>query len=137
MLGRGNGTASWIGNVNFRTIVWKHRSVYQSAGRFDKMVIAKKVYDTLQGLDPPARFLGMNNRGTYSEITYDRALEKICQALREKNMKAPIGADDSDEDDEELYFDDDTMRWTYRNATIRILDARQGSGRSDGPMCSA
>lgn len=90
LLGRGNGCASWSGNVHFRQVVWKHRQEYKEASRFVKTSIAEKVYDDISSLDPPGRFLKKDDEtGYYYEITEETAIEKVCQALREKGMKEP------------------------------------------------
>jgi hypothetical protein len=89
LLGRGNGTATRPGNINFRNIIWEHRQEYCEAGRFDKVFVATKVLKAVASLDPPGRFMKMKESGTYYVVDDERALEKICQALREKTMTGP------------------------------------------------
>jgi hypothetical protein len=97
----GNGTATWEGNINFRKIIWQYRKQYQQVGRFQKTVVALHIFREIAKLQPPGRFLDvfekdLDDGTTYFEISKDRAVEKICQALREKTMKKPNGAHDSD-----------------------------------------
>jgi hypothetical protein len=97
----GNGTASWKGNVNFRKIIWEYRKEYLQSGRFEKTIVALRVFREISKLDPPGRFLQAGEKNSddeksFVEISKERAIEKICQALREKTMKAPPDNYDSD-----------------------------------------
>jgi hypothetical protein len=89
ILGRGKGVATWRGNVVFRTIVWEYREAYSQAGRFSKANIAEKVVQAISKLDPPGRFVELVQEDMYVLIDHDRAVEKACQALREKNNCCP------------------------------------------------
>jgi hypothetical protein len=90
LLGRGNGVSIWKGNINFRHIVWKYRDEYRQAVRYQKGKIAEKVFEHISTLSPPGRFLEMIEDDQFYIVDRERAIEKICQALREKkNILAP------------------------------------------------
>jgi len=92
LLGRGNGIATFTGNANFRKIVWMYKEEYTRAYRSEKTSIAKKVIAEIVSLDPPGRFLEKAEDGSYYvEVDKKHALEKTCQALRERKNKAPEG----------------------------------------------
>lgn len=94
ILGRGNGVATWNGNILFRNIIWERRDEYRSACRYEKAFIAQQVLQTITSLDPPGRFIEKtksdNHHRHYSIVPYAVAFEKTCQALREKkNINPP------------------------------------------------
>ena len=96
--GRGNGVAFYPGNIQFRTLVQEHKAAYLQAERDDKIVWARTVIAKIQQMQPPGRFLekqaGMEGRGEglgvsmagggWKIMSPTKALEKTCQALREK-----------------------------------------------------
>jgi chemotaxis protein histidine kinase CheA len=92
--GRGSGTATFIGNVEFRYICWKMKGIYSKAHRSDKAVIAQKIMDQIAALKPSGRFVELIE-GTQLEerrcykVPFEQALEKTCQALREKKNGCP------------------------------------------------
>lgn len=89
LFGRGNGVASWRGNVHYRQIIWKYKAEYQAAGRFTKAKVALKVLQDLGNLNPPGRFVEMMDEDTYCLVEQKRAIEKTCQALRERSLSPP------------------------------------------------
>lgn len=96
--GRGNGVAFYPGNIQFRTLVQEHKAAYLQAERDDKILWARTVIAKIQQMQPPGRFLekhaGMEGRGEGLGVSMaggggkimspTKALEKTCQALREK-----------------------------------------------------
>lgn len=87
LMGRGKRVFAWPGNIYFRQIVIKHKGVYRVAARARKVEIAKEVIQEIQTAG--GRFLKEESDGSWVEIDYDRAVEKACQALREKEKPNP------------------------------------------------
>ncbi len=86
--GRGSGSNRHEGNLYFRKLIRENKELYLSRPKNEKMLVARDIYNTIESLDPPGRFLQKNpETGSWFEIGKDRALEKISQALREKNSK--------------------------------------------------
>lgn len=86
--GRGSGSNRHEGNLYFRKLIRENKELYLSRPKNEKMLVARDIYHTIENLDPPGRFLQKNpETGSWFEIGKDRALEKISQALREKNSK--------------------------------------------------
>jgi hypothetical protein len=88
LLGRGNGVATYPGNLAFRRIVWARRPHYEKSIRNEKRKVAALVVQEVQALDPPGRFVVAFKRG-HVVVSATRALEKTCQALREKKISMP------------------------------------------------
>ncbi|GKY96787.1 hypothetical protein MPSEU_000637900 [Mayamaea pseudoterrestris] len=92
--GRGTGTSCFIGNVEFRFICYKVKELYTKAHRQEKRDIAQKIMDQIAAQDPPGRFVELIE-GTLVEdrrcilAPFEQALEKTCQALREKKNGCP------------------------------------------------
>lgn len=91
LLGRGNGIAHHPGNISFRRLVWSYRGMYEEASRDDKRCVALQVIGDLSSLDPPGRFVEFSTKheGKFELVTESRAIEKTCQALREKKINPP------------------------------------------------
>ena len=90
LLGRGSGIANYPGNVMFRHIIWKCRDMYARAYRTEKRVVAELVVKTVGCLEPPGRFLRrVGEDRDYVVVPERNAVEKACQALREKKMSLP------------------------------------------------
>ena len=89
LLGRGNGIANYQGNISFRNIVWGYRDAYERAHRDAKRCIAIRVMRAISALDPPGQFVERYETGKakFVAVSEERALEKTCQALREKKIK--------------------------------------------------
>lgn len=85
LFGRGKGTYSHEGNTLFRKLVQTYKDKYQSSKKREKKLIAQFVVDSIKTKDPPGRFLELNSRsGSWDLVDYERAIEKACQALRDK-----------------------------------------------------
>jgi hypothetical protein len=91
LLGRGNGVAGFVGNQNFRKLVWSQKDAYASAYRNEKGVVAVRVMRLVAQQDPPGRFVERIGPNHFFEVDESKALEKTCQALREKKNKRPPG----------------------------------------------
>jgi hypothetical protein len=89
LLGRGNGIASFTGNQNFRKIIWRFRESYKKAERNGKHSVAREVIEAVRELNPPGRFIERLDEEAYVIVSEQRALEKTCQALRERKMRKP------------------------------------------------
>jgi hypothetical protein len=85
LLGRGNGIASWVGNKNFRNIVFSYKEAYKVSPRQEKSLVSRQVIEDVH--KEGGRFVERDSSGGYVEVTDEKALEKTCQCLREK----PIG----------------------------------------------
>jgi hypothetical protein len=85
LLGRGNGIASWVGNKNFRSIVFSYKKAYKKSPRHEKSLVSRQVIEDVH--KGGGRFVERDSSGGHVEVTYEKALEKTCQCLREK----PIG----------------------------------------------
>lgn len=92
--GRGSGVTNWRGNAEFRFLCWKMKSTYVRAHRADKASIAQKIMDTFAVLTPPGRFVELLEgtevqEGRCKLVPFEQAMEKTCQALREKKNGCP------------------------------------------------
>lgn len=70
---------------NFRRYCWDLREDYQKKPRHEKRVVAASVLERVKSTG--GRFLEMSD-GVFSQATEQRALEKVCQALREKKWES-------------------------------------------------
>lgn len=93
--GRGVSISSHEGNKRFRKLVSSHYdtnycTTYKTN---EKRAVADKIIAHIQGLDPPGRFLKRTGRnkscqgleGPWEELSYQAALKKTTQALRDAN----------------------------------------------------
>jgi hypothetical protein len=89
LLGRGKQISEWSGNVHFRQVVNKFRVEYVTANRDSKVSIANRVIAIIH--KDGGRFLQETEPGSgdYYSISQARAVEKCCQALREKQILNP------------------------------------------------
>lgn len=83
--GRGKRANNHEGNIRFREIVLKNKRDYVmgSSSKIRKHSIIAKVMSDIHNLDPPGRFLELNEKGVWKAISDKRARKKIGQALRE------------------------------------------------------
>jgi hypothetical protein len=95
LFGRGNGIASWTGNKNFRSIVNTYKATYHNSYRQKKSLVSKQVIQDIH--EGGGRFIETNSSGDHVEVSYEKALEKTCQCLREKSVDAT-----GDSEDEEI-----------------------------------
>ncbi|KAL9182337.1 hypothetical protein ACHAXT_012989 [Thalassiosira profunda] len=82
--GRGGGTNYHPGNLKFRKMVEDRKPAYKAAGRGKKPELAAALVREWRALDPPGRFLKLNNNRLYDDIGDSEAKAKCSQALREK-----------------------------------------------------
>jgi hypothetical protein len=92
--GRGAGVRSFCGNAYFSFVVWAFKDIYADAERSDKTIMALEIIEAIQKLKPPGRFVelmdGMQiEDGVCVLVKPDRAVEKTCQALRDKKKTCP------------------------------------------------
>ena len=66
--------------------IWTHYKVqYLSSKKKDKRKVAKCVVDSIKSQDPPGRFLELDSQsGCWIIADEDSAIDKACQALRDK-----------------------------------------------------
>lgn len=91
LFGRGNTVAKLPGNENFRIIIWAHKREYNRADNRNKTWIAGNILDKIAQLDPPGHVYEAAKGGGYSLVPRARAVEKACQALRERKNTEPAG----------------------------------------------
>jgi hypothetical protein len=94
--GRGISIASHVGCIRFRKLVSSHRDANYCSdyNTIEKRAVADKIIAHIQSLDPPGRFLKKTNNsksnkldGPWEELTYEQALKKTVQALRDANRE--------------------------------------------------
>ena len=98
VLGRGNGIASWVGNKAFRNIVLSYKAIYKKAYRCEKSFVSRQVIEDVH--KGGGRFVERDGSGGYVEVTYEKALEKTCQCLREKPIGESVAESVAEVDDE-------------------------------------
>jgi len=92
LFGRGNGVNNRDGNIFFRKLVSQRKRDYRNGHTpQQRKAFAYQIYDEIKKLDPPGRFL---MRTSYDKIKWynvneEKALRKICQALRERLVNDP------------------------------------------------
>jgi hypothetical protein len=99
LCGRGGSSNRHLGNMHFRELVAANKKTYVSLTKKQKMLVARKIVDTVHNTEPPGRFLAKDlDSGLWYDIGLPRSLEKTSQALREKNSNDfPVGHDDASE----------------------------------------
>lgn len=93
LMGRGKRVSEWAGNKHFRQIVDRNRKEYVASERHAKARIAESVIQEIYSFG--GRFIrevngknscdGTDETAVWVVVEYDRALEKTCQALRERD----------------------------------------------------
>ncbi|GKY94571.1 hypothetical protein MPSEU_000422700 [Mayamaea pseudoterrestris] len=92
LMGRGKRVSEWPGNIYFRQLIASNREKYLVAPRHEKVTIADQVIHQIHSIG--GRFLKEQDDGPegWYEVELERAVEKTCQALREKEKtKTPTG----------------------------------------------
>ena len=93
LCGRGNAVNRHVGNVFFRKIVSCRKPEYRmGAYPIQRRKVAYKVYEEIQNLNPPGRFL-MLKGSEWSVCDETKAMCKISQALRELASNDPVDVD--------------------------------------------
>ena len=71
--------------MHFRELVAANKKTYVSLTKKQKMLVARKIVETVHSTEPPGRFLAKDlDTGLWYDIGLPRSLEKTSQALREK-----------------------------------------------------
>jgi len=90
LLGRGNGSNKWIGNIQFRDLVKSRKNEYAYGKVRSKAVIADEIVKHISSkggrflrLDKDAKPVNIVQEGVWYECPYKVGLEKTKQALRE------------------------------------------------------
>jgi len=82
LLGRGSGVNNHHGNQVFRTLVQEQKEQYnQSKSKVEKKAIAVEIVKTVQSSD--GRFLFRPSNSFWMEVSFQKAILKASQALRE------------------------------------------------------
>lgn len=85
LLGRGGLTNLHPGNNWYRCLVRSNRTLYETSPKHTKLLVAKAIVHHVLRQDPPGRFLEkQKSTGIWVEASYDNAVKKTSQALREK-----------------------------------------------------
>jgi hypothetical protein len=82
--GRGTKIVSLEGNAHFRLTIHAFKDEYQSSSGLMKRDVAAKVVKHIESLDPPGCFYKILPDETLQTVSFERALAKTMQALREK-----------------------------------------------------
>ena len=84
--GRGKGNEKHSGNIRYRAIIKRRQIEYnQLAKTRDKNIVAKMVFQEIQSLNPPGRFLTQTKDcHLWYHQDEESVMLKIKQALREK-----------------------------------------------------
>lgn len=86
-MGRGKRISEWPGNIHFRQVINKYRDEYHQCSRKEKVKVANSVLEDITAIG--GRFLHQIKGDKWEEVDYERAIEKACQALREKEKSRP------------------------------------------------
>jgi len=87
--GSGNKWKDHPGNIKHRQIIEDNKDAYKAQPRTEKSVLAEEVLQEWRSLDPPGRFLKMNEQTKlWDDIGDEEANKKVQQALsREKKTR--------------------------------------------------
>ena len=93
LLGRGTAVNTHPGNLRFRSIVSREKSIYAEATTKQiKRQIAISIVREIQSLSPPGRFLIDSNGGKFDRqwmsVETEKAIEKVLHRLREKDKES-------------------------------------------------
>src|SRR5210317_870891 len=99
LLGRGCTIDAHPGNALLRNMVKEQKVAFQECNRKEKRVLATKIVNDMQHLDPPGRFLVENPTATSKRannsiasktwviVDHDKAVEKVLHRFRDKGKK--------------------------------------------------
>jgi len=83
--GRGASSSKFPGNEHFRHLVFDFKSRYHNAPRHTKCKIAVQlIAQVMVGQEPAGRFVEEIGESDYYVLDYERAIEKVSQALRDR-----------------------------------------------------
>jgi hypothetical protein len=90
LFGRGTGSNMHSGNINFRALIQRYKTVYRDTPKNLKPSVSTKVVAVWRAQDPPGRFLSRSDRlnGTrraFYDVGDVMARRKAAQCLREKS----------------------------------------------------
>eukprot|EP00542_Grammatophora_oceanica_P022939 CAMPEP_0194033110 /NCGR_PEP_ID=MMETSP0009_2-20130614/5899_1 /TAXON_ID=210454 /ORGANISM="Grammatophora oceanica, Strain CCMP 410" /LENGTH=511 /DNA_ID=CAMNT_0038673731 /DNA_START=373 /DNA_END=1908 /DNA_ORIENTATION=+ len=95
--GRGGSANKHVGNYNFRALVQANKEMYVTLTKKQKMMVARKIVETIRNQHPSGRFLQKDTKtGMWFDIGLPRSLEKTSQALREKGDKSSSSSGNKD-----------------------------------------
>ena len=84
LLGRGNFTKLWSGNIFYRSLIDTKKYDYVIADSTQKKDITSEILETMERLSPSGRFLAQSTEtNAWYEVDEKKAIMKIRQALRE------------------------------------------------------
>lgn len=94
--GRGKNIYTHEGNMKFLCFIKKYQFKHMNCPKTMKPVYAKAIYTSVNELVPPGRFLKPISKGAlrsidetgWVEMSYDEALVKIRQAMRDNDLKS-------------------------------------------------
>ncbi|KAI2512082.1 hypothetical protein MHU86_2370 [Fragilaria crotonensis] len=87
LLGRGGLSNHHPGNIWYRRLVRSNNTLYGQSKKHTKVLVARAIVHHVQSQDPPGRFLERDKTtGLWILASYDKAVHKTSQALREKRV---------------------------------------------------
>ena len=81
----GAGNSRHHGNRYYANLVDRNKKAFVLADPKGKDQVVKKIYNEIQQMEPPGRFLEKSKDGSYSVKDKDAALKKVKRALSENN----------------------------------------------------
>lgn len=81
----GAGNCRHHGNKHYGSLVDRNKKAFVLADAKGKDKVVKKIYNEIQQMKPPGRFLEKSKDGSYTVKDKDAALKKIKRALSENN----------------------------------------------------
>ena len=99
--GRGNRAKKHPGNLRYHSWISELRDDYAKCDKCDKPRYAKAIVTQVKSLNPPGRFLKLNEEtGLWSELEIRKVLIKIRQSLRESKGESS-GAEKDEKETEQ------------------------------------
>ena len=81
------------GNIWYRRRVRSNNTLYDQSKKHAKVRVARGIVHHVQSQDPPGRFLEKDKTtGVWILASYDKAVHKTSQALREKRVLKKVGS---------------------------------------------
>ena len=88
LLGRGGLTNHHPGNNWYRCLVKSNRPLYEQSPKHTKLLVSKAIVHHVMNQNPPGRFLDKDKAtGKWIPASYDKAVHKTSQALRERDKR--------------------------------------------------
>jgi hypothetical protein len=86
LAGRGGGINQHLGNRIYRRIVEHNKPIYRQVPKRQRQLVSQSIVQVI--LEHGGRFLEKNHHSTWTDIGFQRAVQKTSQALREPDNTA-------------------------------------------------